>query len=433
MAISPATQRYSRVAMLLHWVIALLIALQLALGWTMTEDGLRFFNAWQLHKSIGILILVLTLARVAQRLVAPRPMPAEQGWQGRLAAFAHAGLYGFMLLAPFTGWLVVSTAPVRVPTRLFGVLPLPHLPVPASAHPSVEAAHQLLAWVGVALILAHVAGALRHQLLLRDGLLWRMVPSRSPALFGIIALLLAGAVIAGTRLPETMAVTPARAIGASTPGVAGPATEEIGTTPPEAPDTEPGLAAAPEPATTLPEPVPEAAAATAAPPAAPPAWRIQPGGALGFAVVAGGGTMTGEFGQWGGTIRMNPEDPAGASIAIDIELESLTMGDEAQRETTLSDGFLSVQRQPRASFRADDVRALGKNAFQARGTLSLNGASRPQSIDFTLAGSGASRKVSGTARIAREDYGVGLKDIGLPIDPVVKVSFSFEAVRGDRD
>ena len=172
-------QRYSIAAIILHWAIAALLAFQIAVGWALEDLGARGFNLFQLHKSVGITILALTLLRIAVRYWKPRPPAKEGGWQGSLASAVHFGLYAFMLAAPLTGWALVSTAKVKVPTLIFGVIPLPHLPVPAGAHELAEGSHGVIAWIGIALFLLHVAGALRHHLLLRDGLLWRMVPGRS--------------------------------------------------------------------------------------------------------------------------------------------------------------------------------------------------------------------------------------------------------------
>jgi len=175
-------QRYSRLAIFLHWAIAALLAFQIAVGWALEDLGARGFALFQWHKSIGISILLLTFARIAIRYWKPRPAPVEGGWQGALAKAVHAGLYLFMLGAPLTGWALVSTAKVKVPTLIFGIVPLPHLPLPMSTHELAEGGHGLIAWLGIALFALHVAGALRHHVLMRDGLLWRMMPARSPLL-----------------------------------------------------------------------------------------------------------------------------------------------------------------------------------------------------------------------------------------------------------
>src|SRR3990170_364530 len=105
-----AQARYSTGAILLHWLIALALAFQLALGFSMPKDE-RGFALFQLHKSVGITILLLTLARLAWR-VTHRPPPAvEGGFNGFLAKAVHTLIYVFMVGMPLTGWAVVSTLP----------------------------------------------------------------------------------------------------------------------------------------------------------------------------------------------------------------------------------------------------------------------------------------------------------------------------------
>ena len=114
-------QRYSMTAIALHWSIAAALSFQLVLGWQLSgiAPGLGQFAAYQLHKSIGIVILLLTFLRVGIRLAHPRP-PAQA--DDRISAFAakvtHQLLYAVMLLAPLSGWALVSTSTLRVSTLL---------------------------------------------------------------------------------------------------------------------------------------------------------------------------------------------------------------------------------------------------------------------------------------------------------------------------
>src|SRR6478609_6058634 len=100
--------RYSTGAIVLHWLIALALAFQLALGFAMPHDE-RGFALFQLHKSVGVTILVLTVLRLAWRLTHRPPAPVEGGFQGVLAKAVHTLLYAFMIIAPLTGWAMVST------------------------------------------------------------------------------------------------------------------------------------------------------------------------------------------------------------------------------------------------------------------------------------------------------------------------------------
>ncbi|HWV61412.1 MAG TPA: cytochrome b/b6 domain-containing protein, partial [Sphingopyxis sp.] len=171
-------QRYSYTAITLHWLIALLLALQIALGWALEgNNSPELFARYQLHKSIGITILLLSIARLAVRLFTPRP-PASEGpaWTRALAGTVHWLFYLVMILGPLTGWLLVSTARVQVPTLLYGILPWPHLPVGRSWHEPAESIHGAMAWIAIGLFLLHIAGALRHQWLLGKPELQRMIP-----------------------------------------------------------------------------------------------------------------------------------------------------------------------------------------------------------------------------------------------------------------
>ncbi|RUT27231.1 cytochrome B [Asaia sp. W19] len=179
--------RYDLVAMGLHWLMALGILALIAIGLAMVHGGLppgTMFRLFQLHKSIGITILLAALCRLAWRL-AHRP-PVFVGTMPRmerhLAALAHAVLYAAMILLPLSGWAVVSSSVYAIPTVLYGLIPwpdLPYLPHLANKQPvedAFSALHSYGAYGFIALITLHVLAALRHQLILKDGVLERMLP-----------------------------------------------------------------------------------------------------------------------------------------------------------------------------------------------------------------------------------------------------------------
>jgi cytochrome b561 len=182
-----ARTRYSTVAILFHWVIAALILTNLYFGWRLGFlKGLAQFNLFQLHKSIGVTVLLLSLARLAWRLV-NRPPPQHDNlkpWEKAAAHTVHWGFYAFMILMPLSGWIVVSTSPLNIPTLLYHVVPWPHLPVvhdlaqgPKTAvnHAS-STTHLILAWSAIVLLALHLGAVLKHQFLDRDPVLGRMLP-----------------------------------------------------------------------------------------------------------------------------------------------------------------------------------------------------------------------------------------------------------------
>jgi cytochrome b561 len=106
------------------------------------------------------------------------------GWEKALARATHAALYLIMIGMPLTGWVVVSTSPLNIPTLLFHVVPWPHVPVvhdlPATAKAGVNSSfgtvHLVLAWSALALIALHIVGALKHGFFTRDGVFQHMLP-----------------------------------------------------------------------------------------------------------------------------------------------------------------------------------------------------------------------------------------------------------------
>ncbi|RMD88017.1 MAG: cytochrome b [Alphaproteobacteria bacterium] len=176
------SERWGAISIVLHWLIAILVIGQWALGYAMDEfvkDLELKFNLFQLHKSFGFLIFVLVLGRLVWRLAQPVPvLPATMTpLERRLSALSHGGFYVILLAMPVAGWLAAATSKIVVPTRIFDLftLPNPFGPNPA-LHEFAEEAHATLAWILLALLLLHVAAALKHHFRDRDDVLRRMLP-----------------------------------------------------------------------------------------------------------------------------------------------------------------------------------------------------------------------------------------------------------------
>ena len=402
-------QRYSTGAILLHWIIALAIAFQLALGFSMPKDE-RGFELFQLHKSVGITILLLSLARLAWRLTHRPPPAVEGGFQGFLAKAVHTLIYVFIIGMPLTGWAVVSTSRIEIPTVFWGVIPWPHLPLSNALNGVAEEAHEILAWIGVALILLHVAGALRHQFLVKDGLLRRMGPGGSAWAAGLLALAVVAVYFAtGMKIAgDVVAAGGYDAVEEDAPEQSRvPLAAPTATPTPEAEETE-----AEEEETAGP----------------PPVWTIQPGGRLGFTVASGSDSYRGSFSDWKGAIRFDPENPESADIRMTIRLASASLGDATMDETLQGAEFFASAANPTATWRSTSVRRTRPNRYSASGTLSLKGASRPQSLNFTLSGEGLRRRVEGSASIDRTAFGIGTGETGAGLGNSVTLNFAFDAV-----
>lgn len=168
-------QRYTWPAMLLHWVQAAVVLWLLWLGWNMVDlpKGAERSAAYSLHKSLGLLALMLILLRMAWRSKHPAPRQMTRGWEAKLATATHHALYTVLLMAPLAGYLASSFTPYAI--KFFGV-ELPKLGWPDESLNGVfKLAHEAFVWGAAALIALHIAGAAKHAFM-RDGTLQRMLP-----------------------------------------------------------------------------------------------------------------------------------------------------------------------------------------------------------------------------------------------------------------
>ena len=181
---------YSAVAIVLHWLIAALIFANIALAWwfnTLPRSSQIAPEQW--HKLIGLSVLALSLARLAWRFIKPPPplpdtLSAGERWAARTV---YTLFYVFMIGMPLSGWAMISAS--KYAHVFFNKVPLIGMPWPLIAPidhlapgPKLQAehlfvfTHEKLAWLAYALIILHVAAALRHHFLLRDDVLPRMAP-----------------------------------------------------------------------------------------------------------------------------------------------------------------------------------------------------------------------------------------------------------------
>ena len=173
--------RYNAVAMGLHWIIALLMIPMLFFGEELmeVEGGTGGTLLPTIHVSAGIAILVLTVLRLIWRVANPPP-PAPltmAGWERTAAAATHVLFYVLMIALPLSGWLLVPDflrdEPGMAGLSFFGVLPIPAGPDGGDA---AEAVHEIGSKIGIALVILHVAAALKHPLINRDDVMRRMLP-----------------------------------------------------------------------------------------------------------------------------------------------------------------------------------------------------------------------------------------------------------------
>ena len=175
-----ATLRYTTTAIVLHWLSALLIVCAFTLGWIMTDIAgitptkLKYYS-W--HKWLGVTVFAVACLRLLWRLkyAPPAPPPGTPAWQQKVADGVHLLLYFLIFAVPVSGYLYTLAA--GVPVVYLGLIPLPVLIAPNPQwKPLLKELHYVLTMSLAAFTLLHVAAALKHQLIDRDGLLRRMLP-----------------------------------------------------------------------------------------------------------------------------------------------------------------------------------------------------------------------------------------------------------------
>jgi len=368
---------YSGFAKLLHWLIALLIAGMVGLGVYMTDvEGDFQYKLWlyQLHKSFGVTLFALVLIRLAWRQISPPPvMPADMSvWERRAAKSAHSALYVLMLALPLSGWARVSASPLSIPTEVFGLFTLPHIPWLASLpsetkqawEPVFQTVHWAIAWVLVAVVAVHALAALRHALILKDDVMQRMLPGRA-----------------------RKAVTSALLAGLLVPLAWG-----------------------------------EARAAE---------WKILPDQSeIGFSGSAAGQTIKGVFEEFSGDVKFDPEAPEQTESTIIIQIGSVSTGNSDVDGTLPGSDWFNTSEYPQATFTADSaVKAGGDNAYVLNGTLELKGNSGEVAVPFTIDVSGDTARATGDLTINRLEYGVGPDGpiSGITVTEEVTISFNLQA------
>lgn len=170
--------RYGPTAKAFHWIIVILIAVQLPLGWLMPDvkRGMSPGSAMSLHISIGVTILALIVLRFLWRVTHPvAPESYLPAWQRVSSELVHWLLYLVVLLTTLSGWFFESARGWSI--SLYGVLPLPRLVEEGSqAGHTIGELHTTLVWVLVTLVTIHILAAFVHLFVYKDRVMHRMLP-----------------------------------------------------------------------------------------------------------------------------------------------------------------------------------------------------------------------------------------------------------------
>jgi len=417
--------RYSTVAIVLHWLIALAILAQVNIAWRMDGRTPEAFALVQLHKSIGVTILVLSLIRLGWRLANPPPPepPRLSRWETLLSSIVHWGFYVIMIGMPLTGWLMVSTSRRAIPTVLYWTIPWPDMPGTHSLGPAAKMTahaigvngHEWLSWGLYGLFALHVAGAFKHQVFEPETpILPRMAPGAvsgrwwEPRL-GLIALAVAAAVAFGAFVQP-----PRPAMGPP------PVTQAAAAFLPE-------KIAAPAPSPTI-APAAAASAPTPAPAAGPVPWKVAPGSSLNFQTSWSGDAVQGRFDAWKADILFSPDALDRSRVTVTIDMTSAKTGD-AQRDGSLpSADWFDAAGHPKAVFTASRFEKTGADRYVAHGTLEMRGVKKPVDLPFRLRIVGDKAQMTGETSLDRLAFGVGQGDFAatdqVPAKVTVRVQLS---------
>jgi len=371
---------YTSIAKSLHWLIAIFVFILFPLAWIMDDfSGLQKFKLYNLHKSLGITVLTLMVLRVFWRFVTSAPSLPESMpvMERRAAHLGHFALYILLFLMPLTGWAMISAS--DKPSVLYQFTAFPRIPwladLPIDQKKSYEElfqeVHAFTSYILLAFVSIHIAAALRHAFVLKDGILSRMLPRFGKAR---IAHALLFAVVGGAGL-AVAGVSPGRA-------------EE---------------------------------------------WSINPAASrVGFEATGGGYTTRGTFSQYKTDIQFDPDAPELASIRVLLNMKSVTTGTGDVDSTLQSADYFNTSQFPTAQFVAKGAKLVSDGKYVLQGQLTLKGVTRPVALPFSVDIDSGSATVNAETKINRMDFGVGPESVeGLAVDKVVKLTFNLKALRLD--
>lgn len=172
---SPA---YSETARVLHWTVAILVLITIPIGVVMAnvEGGALQDALYDVHRSIGTVIIPLVILRLGYRLThPPLPLPEDiPAIQERAAHATHWGLYALLVVQPFVGW--VATSAYGAPIKVFGLFQLPPIwPQDQALSDRFFLVHGLIGATIAGLAAVHIGAALYHHYVRKDGVLMRMI------------------------------------------------------------------------------------------------------------------------------------------------------------------------------------------------------------------------------------------------------------------
>jgi len=409
--LSNSDDEYGIVAKFFHWSIAVLILGLLPVGLYMggMENSPLKFEIYALHKSFGLLVFFLGLARVIWRFVMPPPdhLETHADWEITLASAAHFWLYVCIIGMPLTGWLMSSAGEFPVP--FFGIQ-MPWLIGKDEARAELFGqAHEILSYTLMFVLFLHMAGALKHHVIDKDDTLRRMtrMPKESVKTSGTAKRWFVGGLIfllvdlvfaaCGYFIFREYQNRNAEPVAAEAP----------------AQTTQPDVAVEKPDTSNLPE----------------HGWAIVPGqSSIHFTTAMYETPFTGEFKDFSGEIIFNPDDLANSSAKIRIGLDNISSGDADRDSNMIGPDWFDVAQNPDAIFETIKFEKADGNNYVAVGNLTLRGITMPVTLPFTLDVNGDTAMMKGRTVVNRTSFGMGTgqwedpKSVGHDVEILVEVT-----------
>ncbi|CTQ50926.1 cytochrome b/b6 domain-containing protein [Jannaschia donghaensis] len=364
------TSTYGWVERAFHWSIAVLIVTAAVLGNLAYDAGFDTDaelarKAWlfSFHKTVGVTIFFIAVARILWAVTQPRPRPLHGGAEAMLAAAVHWLLYGSLVIVPLLGWTHHATAEGFAPIWWPFGQGLPGLGKDAELSRTLGVLHTTFVKVLIASVVLHVVGTIKHVVVDKDKTFARMWRGADPgplaaARAHAVPLIAAVGVWAAT-LVVGLALVPAQTAVAS------------GTAQVEAESN----------------------------------WTVQEG-TLSITVTQLGSPVTGSFTDWQAAIDFDEDaraDGTHGTVEVSVATGSLTLGSVTTQATGAE--FLSAGEFPTATYTAD-IRSEGAG-YVADGTLALRGVEVPLTLPFTLEIVDDTATMTGQTALDRRDFGMG--------------------------
>ncbi len=386
--VTKSSSSYSLISKCIHWITALIILGLLCIGLYMSSldysaDKLKLYN---LHKSFGLLVLMLACVRVVWHFIKKKPAPLKthKKWESFLSHTAHGFLYFAIFALPLNGWLMSSAG--DFPITFFGI-DVPYITTKNEAlFQTSREIHERLAFILMLVIGLHAAGALKHHFIDRDETLKRMTSHRlgfkSAAALVIIfsplyifsAVLFAGEIL-GEEHERQVVSTAASQV-------------ETAAIVPEQEESQPFNKTAQE-------------------------WRIDTeNSTLKFTAIQYGQSFAGEF-DFDGKIFFDEQNLEQSSAHIKIDISSIKTGSADRDAQAISEDWFYAENHPTAIFESSDFIQKDENQYIANGYLTVRGVKLPLSLPFSLQIKPLENQDVHSAVMAahisvnRLDYGVG--------------------------